>query len=357
MNYSNIKLALLPLLGLLVSGCSGTSNLQTSETDDVYFSSRDKVTYVEPVYPTETTEQSQVARNESGEVTERVSDPETYSNTRRNTNDQPYQYSYYDAPFGNPYWAYQSAFYSPSRYYRGIMIDPWMDPFYDPFWGPSMAIYDPWWGRPGFSIGIGLGYGRYNPWGYGYGYGYNPYRYGGYGYDSYYDGFYRGSAVASRNVSYGRRTDRSSNTDVAGRNISRGGRGTVGNQGTSRAQDAVVQPGQTGRTRRNGTIYQGGTQPGTQTNPQPAPGRRREVIIPSQQNRSNTGGGQTPPPGRRRREEPTPSAGQVSPRRESTPTRSYEPPTRSYEPPTRSSGSSGGSSSGSSSGSGRRGRN
>ena len=208
MNQFTNKVLLLPLLGFLAAGCSTSSNLQTSETDDVYFSSKDKVTYVEPTYE-ERSNQGAYAEDEgsSEDITERVSDPETYAQERRSSrNNDPYQYSYYDAPFGNPYYAY-SPYYSPSRYYaRGAMYDPWYDPFYDPFYRP-VVMYDPFWPRPvygGVMVSIGLGWG--NPWGYGYGYSpyrygyYNPYRYGG----GYYDGYYRGDVYARKvnSVSY-----------------------------------------------------------------------------------------------------------------------------------------------------------
>ncbi|GAA4311252.1 hypothetical protein GCM10023183_29860 [Nibribacter koreensis] len=339
--------------------------MQTSETDDVYFSSSDKVTYVEPTYEqrSETTREDRGEYQSSSEdITERVSDPETYQDdrrTRRNNND-PYQYSYYDAPFGNPYYAY-SPYYSPSRYYsRAMMYDPWYDPFYDPFYRP-MVVYDPFWPRPMYSgvmISIGLGWG--NPWGYGYnpyryGYGYNPYRYGG----GFYDGFYRGDVYA-RKVAYGRRNDRSTNVGVgaASRTGARDSRNNVSTQSTRNsrtAPDGVIRSSRSS----DGTAY---------------PTRRRTDSSPArvegtqQNSNSRSSEGQSAPPVRRRRDAPeastqSESRPRVQPRTSYEPSRTSEPSRSSYEPSrssssSSSSGSSGSSSSGSSSsGSSRRGRN
>jgi hypothetical protein len=357
MRYYTHKLLLLPLLGFLAAGCSTSSNLQTSETDDVYFSSSDKVTYVEPVQVQE--QQSTVNGEEydaSQDISERVSDPETYAKQRTRRDHTPYQYSYYDAPFGNPYWAYQTPFYSPGRYYsRALYMDPFYDPWYDPYYGPSMAMYDPFWPRTGISLSIGLGFGRfYNPWGYGYG----AYNYGGYGYGyspyRYYGNNYYGERVIANQVSYGRRDDRSSNTAGRNPNISRDGRSNSVIS-TSRSRAAVMEPGEVNRTRSSSSqrYPEGTTQP-----------RRRQIVTPSGQSESNTTTSPTPsrsrssnsetaPPVRRQRTEYTPSQPTESR------SRSYDPaPSRTYEAPSRSSSeNSSGSSSGSSSGGGRRGRN
>ncbi|WP_181306630.1 hypothetical protein [Rufibacter sp. XAAS-G3-1] len=381
MKYTTNKLLILPLLGFLAAGCTTSSNLQTSEVDDVYFSSQDKVTYVEPAldmtvegaFSSETNDAS-----EGGDITERVSDPGSYAQTNRRNN-TPYQYSYYDAPFGNPFYAYASPFYSPGRYYsRAIMMDPWMDPFYDPFYGPSMAsmaMYDPFWPRPGLSIGIGLGFGRYyNPWGYGYGYG-NPYRYGGLYGGGYYDNYYgTGGRVIANRVSYGRRDDRSSN--VAGRNpnISRDNRGSVAAPATNRSGNALIQPGSrtsnatiepgSSRTRsssRAGVTNADGTvQPRRRQISTPAGSQTQEINAPAQRRSRVSTGSEVSQPTRRQRTEYTPA-----PRPTETRTRSYEP-ARSYEPsrsssyePSRSSssGTSGGGGSSSGGGGSRRGRN
>ncbi|ALI99251.1 Rossmann-fold NAD(P)-binding domain-containing protein [Rufibacter tibetensis] len=361
MKYTTKKLLILPLLGFLAAGCSTSSNLQTSETDDVYFSSTDKVTYVEPPLEEQEIGDAEFSGTDdaSRDITDRVSDPESYARNRRNSS-TPYQYSYYDAPFGNPFYAYASPFYSPGRYYsRAIMMDPWMDPWYDPFYGPgmaSMAMYDPFWPRPGMSIGIGLGFGRYyNPWGYGngFGYGYNPYRFGGGGYGGgYYDNIYGGRVIAN-NVAYGRRNDRSSNT---GRNpnISRDGRGSIAAPGSNRSSNATaLEPGYRTRSSRSataqpngdGTIQPRRRQVGT-------PSGNQEIGAPAQERRMRTGSIESSQPVRRQRSEYTPAPSRTSESR----SRSYEP-SPSYEPTRSSSSSSGSSGGGSSSGGGRRGRN
>ncbi len=372
MKYFTKNVFILPLLGFLAAGCTSSSNLQSSDVDDVYFSSEDKVTYVEPVYTTRAQESTTYQNDEYAEDIEgRVSDPQTYAESSRRSNNNPYQYSYYDAPFGNPYYAYHDPFYSPSRYYsRAVLMDPWFDPYYDPFYGPSLAIYDPFWPRyrSGISISIGMGYGRpYNPWGYGYGRHsyYNPYRPG---YGGHYDG-YPGGVIAGNHVNYAPRSDRSSNTGQ-NPNISRDGR-----------NNSTIAP-ERGRTTRSGRTEQeqinrprtspGQAYPGSETQPtrtrrnsapasnqvrtapnsdqprtSPAPTRTREIRT-SQPARSSEGSSNRPT--RRERNTPAPAV-----QRESTPTRSQEPASRpSVEPSRSSSGSSG--SSGSSS-SGRRGRN
>ncbi|MBC3540501.1 hypothetical protein ACFSC6_11485 [Rufibacter sediminis] len=366
MKYTKNKLLILPLLGFLAAGCSTSSNLQTSETDDVYFSSSDKVTYVEPAPQEDATAYAEEVDggDDSRDITERVSDPESYAQ-RRSSNNTPYQYSYYDAPFGNPYYAYQSPFYYPGRYYsRAVMMDPWMDPFYDPFYGPSMArmaMYDPFWPRTGLSIGIGIGFGRYyNPWGYGgYGYGYNPYRYGGYYGGGYYDNVYGGGRVVASRVAYGRRDDRSTNTSGRNPNISRDGRGSIASPGTSRSSAATaVEPGYRGRaTSRGGVADADGTIQTRRRTAAPSGSQTQEISVPAQERRSRTSGvsSEGGQPTRRQRTDYTPA-----PRPTETRTRSYEPaPSRSYEPSrsSSSSSSSGGGGGGSSSGGGRRGRN
>ncbi|WP_205503499.1 hypothetical protein [Rufibacter psychrotolerans] len=355
---------ILPLAGFLAAGCSTSSNLQTSEADDVYFSSADKVTYVEPAQDL-TVEETLAAGTEddaSRDISERVSDPQTYSSRRSSST--PYQYSYYDAPFGNPFYAYHTPFYSPGRYYsRAMMYDPWLDPWYDPFYGPSMsslALYDPFWPRTGLSIGIGLGFGRYyNPWGYGYGYGYgyNPFRYG------YYDNYYGGGRVVANRVAYGRRDDRSSNAGSRNPNISRDPRGSIAAPATNRSANAVVDAED--RTRSGRVASQPGTTSGDTgqrrrrpvATPQPGGQSQQGIIIQDQSRNSRTSRSEGAQPTRRQRIEYTPAPSRSSEMR----SRSYEPSRSSYEPsrssyePSRSSGGSSGG--GSSSGGSRRGRN
>ncbi|WP_210489539.1 hypothetical protein [Rufibacter aurantiacus] len=361
MKYYTNKLLILPLLGFLAAGCSTSSNLQTSEADDVYFSSSDKVTYVEPVAQEQEVSEADAAGVDDADrdITERVSDPESYAQNRRNST--PYQYSYYDAPFGNPYYAYQAPFYYPGRYYsRAVMMNPWLDPFYDPFYGPSMAsmaMYDPFWPTPGLSIGIGLGFGRYyNPWGYGlgygYGYGYNPYRYGG----GYYDSFYGGRVIANR-VAYGRRDDRSSNVGGRNPNISRDGRGSIAAPGTHRSSNVTaLEPGYRNRSssRNSVTNADGTVQP--RRRQMPTGTQSQEIGVSSQERRVRTSSGSSEgvqPTRRQRSVDYTPAPVQ---RQTEARTRSYDP-SPSYEPSrSSSSGSSGGGGS-SSGGGGRRGRN
>ncbi|PSR54689.1 hypothetical protein AHMF7605_14815 [Adhaeribacter arboris] len=226
MKYAN-KISLVPLVALLLAGCSGPTAIQSStETDDLYYASTDKTVFASK--PAATAPENNVS-TEANANTDEVANPE-YSGTARNNSSnngdsysdydyysEDYTYasrirrfnapyrgmSYYDFAYTDPYW-YGSSFYA-------------YNPFYDPF------SYSPGFYRPGFYTGLSLnlGWGSpfYSPFYGGYSGFYNPY--GGFnsGYrNGFYNGFYNGYYANSGNYdrypnfrsrNYGPRTERS----------------------------------------------------------------------------------------------------------------------------------------------------
>lgn len=270
----NSLVTLLPALALLtLGGCAGTSALSTTESDGVYYSSKDRTTQnataaVASTAPTETQYADGEISNpdyaaggqQSSTVTESTEyydDDYAYSARIRRFH-QPYYrgfgYGYNDFMYADPFW------YGGSPYYG--------NGFYDPFYGPSYGYG----GFGGSFMNINIGFG--SPWGW----GYNPWRYGrGYGiYDSYYGGGYGGYGYgyggyggypnyyvnnnyygsglgASRNVRYGARTGRSAEAGTAGR----GSVGTGNVTGSrSRATGGVAEP-TGGRAAVNGAVGTG----------------------------------------------------------------------------------------------------
>lgn len=246
----------LPALALLaLGGCATTGAVSSTEPDDVYFSSKDRVTYAAPAtgtsyqssgyQPNGYGSASTQAQNPAGEN----ANPDYQGSTAQSGTSTDYyddNYSSYNSVqpsgFGQPYtgpgvstynytpsWsvapmAYASPFgygtglslgygyggfggYSPFSYGYGY---PGYGGFYDPFYSP---FYSPWgfgYGS-GLSIGFGYGFGRFGGFGYpyggfgspyGYGYGYPGYAYGG-GYGGgYYGGDYGYGRGGARNYVY-----------------------------------------------------------------------------------------------------------------------------------------------------------
>jgi hypothetical protein len=272
---------LLPALALLtLGGCAGTSALSTTESDGVYYSSKDRTTQnasasvagtapaeelqsdgdiSNPDYAAEGQRSSNVT-----ESTEYYDDDYAYSSRIRRFH-QPYYrgfgYGYNDFVYADPFW------YGGGSPYYGSN-------FYDPFWGPG-------YGYGGSFVNINIGFGSpwgwgYNPWRYGrgygygglydsYGYGYGGYGYGGFGgYNNYYinnyygGGNYGGSVIGtSPNVRYGPRTSRSAEAGTVGR-TSPGTGNATGSR--SRATGGVADP-TGGRANTDGLVGNGTTQP------------------------------------------------------------------------------------------------
>ncbi|MBC6608383.1 hypothetical protein H8B13_16270 [Hymenobacter sp. BT188] len=195
----NFLPALLPTLALLtLGGCVGTSALTSTETDGVYYSSKDKTTlvasaapasYEEGGYEATTDEAANPDYNEGAASSNVRSGSDEYYDedygysTRIRRFHQPYRgtgLGYYDLAYTDPFWYGSNAYYGAYSPYGG---------FYDPF-------YNPYAFGGGSFINIGLGFGNpwARPWRYGYG--------GGYGL-GYYDGFNNGFYGGLRGYGYG----------------------------------------------------------------------------------------------------------------------------------------------------------
>ena len=391
---------LAPALALLAVGCSTPTAMQSTEYDDVYYTSSDKTEYVQP--------EVNVQNDEASETTEAITDggvinpeytddnvvlhnydaDEYYDGRSYNPRDNWYRpsHSYID-----PYWG---SAYSPmhsSRYLRAMaMRDPFYDPFYhDPFYYDPFysSYYGPYW-RSGVSISITYGSVWGNPyWGNRYAGHYNRW----YPYNNYYNGFYHGynygrnqymydrpGYVQTRKVQYGPRDERSKvitngRTDESGRPE----RGTLS---SDKQQQQTVMPA-TGRTERTGRTDRSGntttttkkevitTKPDAtrQTRPQRTRGNTPAVepanIVPAQNatpERSRRTRGEVVPASEtgqpsstetrrtERRERPAPvrqTPARTYERSESrpAPVRTYERSSESRSAPVRSSGSSTGS--------------
>ena len=187
---------LAPALALFALGCSGPTAMQSTEYDDMYYSSSDKTTYVEPqtnAY-SDLAEGAEEGRQQYGQNNNAVTDDyyadEYYDGREYNPRDNWYRpnYSYID-----PYWgsAYTPRHYSYSRYYNRAFYDPFYDPFfYDPFYDPFYRR--PFWGS-GVSVMISYNYGWGN-WGrhypyYSHWYPGNPFYHHGF-YGRHYSNFY-----------------------------------------------------------------------------------------------------------------------------------------------------------------------
>lgn len=251
----------LPAMALLaLGGCATTSALTTTESDGVYYSSKDRTTYNAPARTTaavqdaapestasdaETNPDYSASGNSSSSSqsssSEYYDDDYGYSQRIRRFHQPAYRsfsYGYYDPFYSDPFWyggnaySYYGGGYSPYGWGGGY------DPFYSPYYGGSAVI-----------INIGFGRPYYNPWRYGYGgYGYgggygmgyyDGYRnglYNGYGYGGGYGGggYYGGRVGTVRNVNYGPRGTRSveATTNGRGTTVSNGaGRGRSTREG------------------------------------------------------------------------------------------------------------------------------
>lgn len=241
------KISLLAIIPMLAAvGCSSPIAMQSTEYDDMYYSSSDETTYIEPEEQTyATTEEymdSQTLADAGAEGSEYVGEDEYYDGreyTPREYNPYGYNYSFVD-----PYWgsAYTPGFGNP--YYGSAAF---YDPFYSPYYGSAFSspFYDPFmrspWMRSGLSLSLSFG----NMWG-------SPF-YGGYGYSPfysrwaspYYNGFYNGLYYDRpfmlsdvRKVQYAPRQSRSvvrtDNVEGAGRPVRGAGSINAGNAVMSR---------------------------------------------------------------------------------------------------------------------------
>ncbi|WP_299984188.1 hypothetical protein [uncultured Pontibacter sp.] len=223
MKKLNIYTALAPVIALFAVGCSSPVAMQSTEYDDMYYSSSDHTEYVQP--QAQASQQQQYASAEdnqqaaTGDVTQNYTADEYYDGRtyRPQATWNTTNYAYVD-----PYW---------TTAYVHRRVSPFYDPFfYDPFYDPFM--YDPFFHRGGMRVNIGLsmgwgsGWNRWgHPWGRPYGM-YDPFWGGGYWpHNNYYAGFYHGynrgfygsnryiydrpGVVQQRQVQYGPRGERS----------------------------------------------------------------------------------------------------------------------------------------------------
>lgn len=366
----NFLPALLPALALLtLGGCVGTSALTSTESDGVYYSSKDKTTLVASAAPASYEEGSYEA------TTDEAANPD-YNGDASSSNARSGSSEYYDEDYG--YSTRIRRFHQP---YRGTGLGYYDLAYTDPFWyggggyyggafSPYGGFYDPFYSPYAFGGGsfINIGFGFGNPWarpwrgGYGYNRGFNDGFYngyygglGGYGYGGglgygglgYGNGYNRAYTDNRRNnVNVAPRRDRSSqaynldrpnNSGPVMSTRSRGGNVVDGS--------AAPAPTTAGRGRGRVLNSSGGDSPQPTTQPS-QPGVVTESATSASQPRrwrtvepaSNTG---TSSPARTtrtfpsRREMRNAPSQQVS-RPQRSESSSYERPTRTYSQPSRS---------------------
>jgi hypothetical protein len=244
---------------LLLLAASAVTMAQKAENDDMYFTAKDRAK-LKPVASavSKSAEQKAVkvvevkddalnptdsysARNVNPEYSTRSAKPgdakgdyfvADYTPTGVNGNlngdySSSNSYSQYNSPYANPY-AYNNP-YSPYSSFSNMGYGYPMSSPYASRWSMMYGMnfgYSPWMNNSMMSFGYGNGYGMYDPF-------YNPYMYdpfyssyssmycpysfygynGGYGSNYTYPGTVIVDNNNSRNVSHGRRTDRSTSED------------------------------------------------------------------------------------------------------------------------------------------------
>jgi len=393
------RLLFLPLFAALAIGCSSPTSMQSSEYDDVYFSSKDKTVITDNRVADRSTENPDQTAVETYAVTDgttlpnpeyseknsgtAVGNEDYYSENYYDEDDYAYAsrirrfnapyrgFSYYDAAYTDYYWYNRSPIY----YGRSTLYDPFYA--YDPFL-PCYTCY----GYPSYygGINIVIGLPLYSRWGnpfgsyYGGGYGYNRGFNDGF-YNRYYanSGWYRNDTNGSRDVQYGRRRDRSevptsTNTNAGNRprGVNSGGggivnggnntggivrpsegnsrstraRGGVSDAGTIYSDPTIVRPTDTRARTTRGRQERGTTviQPDGSTNLPTERAGRREVNQPTVQPRSErTNETYSPAPQTERRQRREVSS-QPQPSQPQRQQRTYEAPQRqerTYEAPRR----------------------
>ncbi|WP_187262861.1 hypothetical protein [Pontibacter beigongshangensis] len=349
-------LTIAPAFFLLAASCSSPLALQTSEYDDMYYSSADRTEYAAPAAEATMEDFRSGSPADAGdeyvaEGTEDYYADEYYDGRAYNQGAAYSQRNNMNYSFIDPYWgAAVHPGFGYSRY-GSAFYDPFYDPFYSPFHRPYSR----------FSMSIGLGFGMggfYNPymdpfmmggmgmWGNPYRMGWgNPYMgMGGFGaYNSFYNGYYTGlnrglyagggyfydAPGQTRRVQYGPRIDRSS---VGGAQPARSGgaTGRPDRQGLTNEQRAITpgggntaSPARPARPSRGNEAITGQQEQGVkQTLPsrpqttQPArPQRNTNEAAPARQQRQRV----QPQQQRQNIQRSTPNY------ERSTPTRTYEP--------------------------------
>ncbi|WP_162053959.1 hypothetical protein [Pontibacter pamirensis] len=392
-------LTIAPMLTLLAAGCSTPIAMQSTEYDDMYYSSSDKTEYVAPEATTsqryddltvdEAFGEGEVINPEYSGSTARTDDyvgDEYYDGREYDARNNWYQPSY---SFVDPYWG--TAFTPRMSSYA--FHDPFYDPFFDdPFYYNSFRR-SPYWGgwNRGLNInigyGMGMGMGMPMAWGGGfynrpmmgmggwwpnsYGYGYyngfrNGFNNGFYGGNPYYGGFYDRPVIIGNPVRI-QNSPRNSRSAVVTDNpaLRRPTRGGV-NQGESIGRQAigsesVGRPSRRGETvttpiRTEGNVRTTEGVRATEGEKRALPNRpsrtRRTPAINNQQEqraaparierRTRTQEYRQPQQRQQQQQRVRPTESRPTRTYESRPTRTYESPVRSSPMP-RSSGSSGSS--------------
>ncbi|MDX5419809.1 MAG: hypothetical protein LPK09_11385 [Hymenobacteraceae bacterium] len=299
MKKTTIYHAIVPVIALFAVGCSSPVAMQSTEYDDMYYSSSDRTEYVQPQAP-----EQQYASAEESAIS---AQPST-----GNVTDNYYADEYYDgrtyrpqATWSTPNYAYVDPYWTTSYVRRVNRYNAFYDPFfYDPFYDPF--YYDPFFPRNRFMVSVNIGYGwgsGWNRWGNHYdpfyGHRWWPYNnyYSGY-YHGYHHGYYGGNRyvydrpiiVNPRKVQYGPRDERSAVPATGGERVA----GRPDRTQSVRDEQRAVQPGVD--YARPGRVERGGT---------------------------NTRGQQV---------DPTDDAKQVLPARPSTTTRGYDPQSGQVRP-------------------------
>lgn len=332
-----VSVAFLVVLG----GCTATKYVSTSETDDVYYSSKDETKVVD--YTKSGTNQS--SGDENYEKNKNLKNGSGNGNSDPAYNGETDQFSYLNSNS----WS-NASFYSPFMRNSLFFGSP-MCMNMGPTWNMGWNSYS------GFSMGIGMGFGTpwmspycnswynpwYNPWSYNgfynpYSYWYDPfYGYGyGYGYgNSYWNGYMNGymmgiGSTSGPNINYRPRGSVSgmgsgivNNTSNPRKNPTGSG---LNNTSSSTGNSGFVKP----ETR---DIYgNSGSRPGRVTTDSETPSKGR----------GNIESGSITKPSNSRGEIGRPNHTTGGTRNYNSTPRTYEsrPSTRSYDSPGRSSGGS-----------------
>ena len=179
----------LPALALLaLGGCATTGAVSSTEPDDVYFSSKDRVTYAAPAAGTGYQSSGYQPNSYGSASTQAPASAQAPATEDANPDYQggtAQQGSTSTDYYNDNYTSYNSV--QPSGFgqpYSGPGVSTYN---YTPSWSVSPSFYgSPWGYGTGLSLGYGYGgFGGYSPFSYGYGY---P-GYGGF-YDPFYSSFY-----------------------------------------------------------------------------------------------------------------------------------------------------------------------
>ena len=359
------KLFLLPCLALTIALSAFG---QQSESDDLYFNSKDRAKEKAARTNAMAVNNDIVARGikSSDQYSGRDVNPEYLSRLKTNPNtvqgtDNPYYDSdyksdknynfnnnYYGNSWNNPYnnsWgnSWNSPYYSNMYGYPGMngFGSPYSS-FYSPFYSPfASSFYSPFYSSLSFGMGMGFGSAWSSPY-----YGYSPWMNGFYG--SPYYGYYPTTVIVTggngeSNIVYGKRSSRSSVLD----NSTSNNRATVVDRNGNQGQMIAVPAGRT-----SGTSDRQYYQQNWRNNPEVNTNNRSDNSF----NRSQSLGTQNPSwnNGNSSRMNSIPNNGLMSP------SRGLESPSRSASPSWGGSGGMSGGGIGGGSGhssSGSRGRN